>query len=312
MKKDRPTHKKCRHCKEWFSFSKRAPLSQRFCSGSCWAKYRNANPKWREAQSKRMKAAADPEVMRKMAQAMWRDPEMRAHLTEGSRKRANTKEHLASMQEHNKKVWADPAFRKGHSERSKKLLTEKWADPDYRERISAQTVELNKRRWADPEFRERTSFSIRVAMHNPLEKKRRLKQARELANRPETRARSSRGMKARWDDPDQRAKMSERSSETQKKRMRDDPVYRAQKVEQLRKAAQSPEWRARMSEQNKKKWADPEYRAHRKALWTPERAAEQAAANAKRWSDPEYKARVSKAISEAKRRKNKERQERTK
>ena len=299
--KQRPTHKKCRHCGEWFSFSKRARLTQKFCSLSCSSSFRNAQPKWKKAQSQKIKAKTDPKVMRARARALWRDPEIRARLTEERRARSNTKEHRAHMAEHNEKIWADPEFRKKQSKRAKKVAAKLWADPAFREKISATTTEANKQRWADPDFKKKTSFRIRVTLAQPLQKKRRSKQSRERMQRPEERARVSQQAKEQWQDPQFRALVSENSREAALRNWRD-PAYRAKNLPKLLKAARSPETRARMTEFNKQNWADPEYVARKKAWWTPERKAEQAEKNARQWSDPEYKARVSKKISEAKRR----------
>jgi hypothetical protein len=300
--KERPTHKKCRQCGEWFSFSKRAHLKQKFCSLGCSATYRNASPKWRKAQSRKIKAKTDPEIMRERAKALWRNPEIRDRLTEERRTRSNTKEHRAHMAEHNKKLWANAVFRKQHTERARKLAVKQWRDPAYREKMSAATSEMNKQRWADPEYKKKISFRIRVALHNPLTKKRQSKLSRERMQRPELRAQASQQMKERWQNADQRARMSEQSRKSARRKWRDDSGYRAKILASLRKVAQSPKHRAWLSELNKQRWADPEYRARREVLLTPERRAAISEQNKKRWSDPKYKARVGKKISQAKRR----------
>src|SRR5215831_10892040 len=104
----RPTHKKCLNCREWFWLKPRANRRQRFCTRSCWATYRNAQPKWKKVQSQKARTSANPEVMRERARRVWRDPDRRARLLDKLRARANTKEHLAWMVEHNKRIWADP------------------------------------------------------------------------------------------------------------------------------------------------------------------------------------------------------------
>lgn len=297
MTRDKPTHKQCRQCGEWFTLKPRANRRQKFCTVSCSSKYRNAQPKWKKAQSRRMKAKTDPEVMRERAKALWRDPEMRARLSEQRRIQSNTKEHLASMVEHNKKLWKDDEFRKRHTERSSKQAIEQWRDPVYREKMTALTAEKNKQRWADSDYKERVSRKIRIAKALPLAKKQQSKTSRELAQRPEEKVRKSKQMKERWSDPEQRAQMSKNSSETAIRKWRDDPAYRKKHTAVL--LANAPENSARMSKLNKKRWSNPKYVAQRKAWWTPERKAAQAEKNKKRWSDPKYKARVGKAISKA-------------
>jgi len=300
MTAERPTHKKCRQCGEWFNLSKRASLKQKFCCGSCAATYRTSDPKWRKAQSEKIKAQCDSEVMRERSRKAWDDPETRAYLTEKTRERANTKEHKAYMLEHNKKMWADPEFRAAQTESKRKRSVKQWEDPAFREKMSAVTTQTNKKRWADPEFKKRTGFRIKLALAQPLEKKRKSAESKERMNRPENRARASEQAKQQWENPEYRAFMSGVSHETAVKRWQD-PVYRKQQIANLKKASQSPEHRARMSEQGKRLATDPVAIARRKAWWDAGGKAKQIEANKKRWADPEYKARVSKAISEAKR-----------
>jgi hypothetical protein len=238
-KREKPTHKQCRQCGEWFKLRRYASPTQRFCTVGCWTAWRNAQPEWRKAQSAKIKAQTDSEVMRTKSLGM--SQEARAKIAEATRKRANSKQHLAWMAKHNEQLWSDKEFRKRHAERSREQVAKQWTDPTYRQKMSAQTTELNKKRWADPDFRERTSHNIRIALLAPLEKKRRLETARRLAQTSEHRERASNELKARWADPEQRALMSAYSRETQLK-----------------------------------KWSDPEYRKKQKAAWTPERRAAQA------------------------------------
>jgi len=192
MMREKPTHKECRQCGEWFELPPYAPPKRRFCSVSCWAKWRNSQPKWRKAQSERAKAHADPEVMRERARSIWRNPELRARLSAQRRELSRSKEHLAHMVEHNKKLWENKEFRKRHAERSRQQIIERWRDPIYRAKMSAQTIEQNKQRWADPRYAEKTSRNIRIAKAAPLGKRRQREHARELAQRPEEKARRSR------------------------------------------------------------------------------------------------------------------------
>jgi hypothetical protein len=298
MKKPpKPTHKECRQCHQWFELPRYSRPTRRFCSLSCAATFRMNQLKNRKAQSEIAKAHADPEVMRERARALWRDPEVRARLVEERTARSNTKEHLAWMAEHNKRLWQDKEFRKRHTERTSKRSAEKWLDPEYRAKMSAATAEANRKRWADPEYRDRVSWKIRIAKAQTHVKRRQKEVALELAQRPEEQDRKSQRMKDRWADPEQRARMSALASETAKRKWQE-PEYRENKIAMLRSTVEKS--RARMIEMNKKNLADPEYLARRKAWWTPERRAAQIEANKKRWDDPEYKARVGKKISEAK------------
>jgi hypothetical protein len=297
----RPTHKKCRQCGEWFMLGKYERLTRKFCTYSCASTHRNAQPKWKKRQSKLMKKLATPEVMRERSLKMWRDPAMRAHLSEKSRQQANTKEHHAWMIEHNKKLWTAPEyaeFRQQHSERTRKTAKKQWDDPAFREKISALTTEANKKRWADPEYKKRVGFKIRIAFAQPLSKAKRSKSSRKQMMRPEQRTRISKLSKELWQNPEYRALVTESSRAAAIRNYRN-PFYRVKKLAALRKWVQSPEGRAQMSELNKKRWEDPEYRARQKALWTPEKSAALSELNRKRWADPKFKKRVAKKISKA-------------
>jgi hypothetical protein len=298
-KKNKPIHKQCRQCGEWFTLDPRANRRQKFCTVSCAATWRGAQPKWKKAHSKRMKARVDPEAMREMSRAMWRNPEIRERLTNNARIRGNSPEHLAAMVEHNKKLWSDAEFRKQHEERSRQQFSNAWSNPEFREKASALTAELSAQRWADPDYRKKVSRSIRIAKAAPLEKKRQAKVNAERSQSPEARARSSQQMSERWADPEQRAQMTANASETAKRNWRDNPAYRKKHLATLRKNA--PQSSVRMKETMKRLWADPAYVAEQKAKWTPERRAAQAEVNRKRWSDPKFKASVSANISKARR-----------
>jgi hypothetical protein len=298
----RPDFKRCRECGEWFSFGEKANRKQRFCTYSCAAKYRMRDPKLRKAQSRRAKALTKKLDMREIARAMWRDPKMRAHLTEQTRMRSNTKEHQRVMAKHNKKLWHDPKyaeFRKRHAERTSEVAKAMWSDPEFRKQKSIETTEKNRQRWADPKYKARVSAAIRAAKATTTGKLRSSAAARARVTQ-EQKERTSQMMKARWADPELRKEMTERSRETGRRNWRD-PFYRARASERSRTLMQSPEHRARVAEQNRKRWADPEYVARQKALRsTPEFKARAAERTRLRWADPKFKARVAASISKAK------------
>ncbi len=290
--------RRCRQCNEWFLLTSNMPR-KRFCSVSCAAIWRGKQPKWKKRRSELSKAQADPEAMRQRSVEMWRNPEIRARLTEERRRRSNDPKHIAGMIEHNKRLWSDPTFRKQHTERTSEQAKKQWADPEYRATMSARTTEANKLRWADPDYKERVSRKIRIAKKATLVMKRQREAAKEVAMRPEARARSSERLKARWRDPEQRARMLERSRETAI-RTAADPKFRLNQMAKLAAHSRSEEHRQKMSVVNKERWANPEYRAYRKALWEESGRAKQIERNKRHWADPKYKARVSKAISVAK------------
>ena len=154
-----------------------------------------------------------------MSRAMWRDPAVRAKLT---KQRTNSETSRALMEAVNKKQWADPEFRKRHAARSKKSVAELWRDPIFRKKISAFMVEENKQRWSDPDYKDDTSRSIRIALAQPLQRKRISKQAREQTQKPEWRERMRAVMLERWQDPAYRATMSKKLSERARERWRRD------------------------------------------------------------------------------------------
>ena len=302
-RRKRPEFKQCRQCKEWYSPRPRAQPWQRFCSVSCAAKHRQAQPRRRAEQSRRAKAlaaAVGTEVMRERARVAWRDPEYRARMIEGIRARANTQARRDQMIKVNKKIWSNPEFRKRQSERARELSRRQWSDPAYRAKMSALKSEQNKKLWADPELRQKMIFGIRVSKRGLKERLRMSRAAREVMNRPEQKERSRQHFKRLWADPEYRARITKACSERARQRWRN-PAYRRQRLAALKAWVRSPEGRARMSESNKQRAASPEWQAKQRALWTPERRAKQAEINRKRWADPKFKARVAKKIAKVRR-----------
>jgi hypothetical protein len=227
--------------------------------------------------------------MREKSRRMWKNPETRERLTEW--RRNNNKKYRVAMNELNKRQWQDGEYRKRVKEHSRKQMIARWQDPAFREKMGALSTELNKKRWSNPVFKDRVSRSIRVAMLDPIRKKRKQEVNAEIARRPENRARSSEALKQRWRDPEYRKRKSAELSEQAKKKWRD-PEYRRKQIEVLKRYARSPENIARIRQLAVENHGKP---------WTPERRAAQAERNRKRWSDSKYKETVSRNISKAKR-----------
>ena len=206
----KPTHKKCRGCGEWFSLGKYERPTRKFCSVSCFATWRNAQPKWKKAHSEKIKAQTDPKTMREKSLAAWRNPVTRDKMVKIRRAPALAEKSRAKMQKINKEIWADPEFRRRHVERSKKTAKELWNDPIFRIKISEGMTEINKQRWADPDYKEATSLSIRIALAQPLEKRRRSQRTREIMGTPEARERARAQMKKQWQDPEYRAAIAKK------------------------------------------------------------------------------------------------------
>jgi hypothetical protein len=298
MKKKPVLQRKCRQCGQWFSKKRLASKTQKFCTVGCAAAHRGADPRWRKAHSERLKGKCDPEMMRERARSIWRNPELRARLTENSRQRANTQEHHDRMIKHNKKIWSDPEFRRRHTERTKQQTKKQWNDPAFRKKILAASVKASRERWADPEYKKRVSASIRAAKAKPEAKARQSEIMRERAQKPEWIALQREKLNKLWRDPAYRTKMSEQSRMIAERNWLFNPSYRAKKTAVLKKWAQSPENRARLSALNK----TPEATARRKAWWTVERRIALTEENERRWSDPKFKKRTGRRISKAKRR----------
>jgi hypothetical protein len=123
----------------------------------------------------------------------------------------------------------------------------------------------------------------------------------------------------RFQDPKERAKLSERlrgkkrSSASRKRysmakrKMWKDPKMRAKMIAAFRKIAQDPEVKARRSKISKELWQDPKFRARMvrilRAVWKARPLstvgrAKLVAAQKKRWKDPDYRARMA-ALSKA-------------
>mmetsp|Transcript_30877 Transcript_30877/g.69365 ORF Transcript_30877/g.69365 Transcript_30877/m.69365 type:complete len:470 (-) Transcript_30877:303-1712(-) len=152
------------------------------------------------------------------------------------------------------------------------------------------------------------------------EKKVKAKEKKSRGLSPETRAKISAKLKARWANETYKAQMlavlkntprnahteatKQKISETLKKRYAEDPEYKAK----LRAAAASvsPEVRARISATLKAKWKDPEYRAsklaNRGAKLSPEHKKAISEAIKKKWrEDEEYRSSAVQSMRSANR-----------
>jgi len=169
----------------------------------------------------------------------------------------STREKISEGQ---KRLWADPEYRKRQSEAIRGALTNpgeaqlrakvkhnqnmkrRWADPEYAKHMSQATrrswensavrkgrVEGIKRSWADPERHKRTSAAIK----------------RSLA-KPEVVQRISEASKRKWADPE----IHERMSVAIKKSL-SRPEVRQQRSESMKRVCADPGWRRRRSESQK-------------------------------------------------------------
>lgn len=123
-------------------------------------------------------------------------------------------------------------------------------------------------------------------------------------------------MKKRWEDPEFRARMSEKT-----KRQWENSEFRKKQAELKKRRWEDPEYRKMMSETTKQQWEDPEFREMQAKLlrwrwedsefrtmmsettkqqWEdPEFRATQARLNKERWENPEYRMMMSqKAIKQ--------------
>ena len=237
--KGKPTHKKCRQCGEWFELPAYAKPTQRFCTLSCSAEWRTNTPEFKKAQSERSKAymQRNAKRMHDAVQALWNDPERREVLVEQARVRSNRKTHLAWMQEHNKRLWKDPEFRKRHSERTTKMLKKRWSDPVEVAKNAARMSKQSKQRWADPVKRQTMSWSNKIAQLAPLTRKKKRELSRARMSTPEAKAKASATLKAMWRDPAYRLRMSKDASTRLRKRWAD-PAYRARMTKARRSRAE--------------------------------------------------------------------------
>lgn len=237
--KDRPKrYKRCRWCNEWFELPVYAKPTRRFCTRSCGAKWRSNQPAFKKAQSERSKVCVKKyaQKLHDAVQALWADPERRAVQVEKARERSNRPQHLAWMQEHNKRIWKDPEFRKRHVKRSSKMMQERWRDPEALAKNAAQMSRESKKRWADPVKRQTMSWSIKIAQLAPLTVKKKRELGRVRMSTPENKAMASANLKKLWANPEMRARFAKEQGERMKKRWRD-PKYRALKAAQGREQA---------------------------------------------------------------------------
>ena len=151
------------------------------------------------------------------------DPEYRKRISETLKERCSDPEVRRKMAEAQKKVHSDPEYRKRISETSKKRAS----DPEYRKKLS----ETQKKRCLDPEVRKRMA-----------------EVCKERWSDPEYRKRISEAVKERCSDPEVRRKRSEIQ-----KKVHADPEYRKRISETLKGKSRSKETRKRIASAKKGK-----------------------------------------------------------
>ncbi|MGI8995924.1 MAG: DNA gyrase subunit A [Pyrinomonadaceae bacterium] len=175
--------------------------------------------------------------------------------------RMNFLEHLHLHAEHLKELWQDEGFRKAQRKGVKRYYD---SHPEVREERRRRFVRQNK----DEAFRRENGQRVAATLK------------RVYQDDPAARAEISRRMKALWDDPDYRIKMSaalsgiEKRPLTPKEKARvariiseksramwKDEGKRAEIVAAITRALTSPEVRAKISATSQRLWQNPEYRA---------------------------------------------------
>jgi DNA gyrase subunit A len=170
-------------------------------------------------------------------------------------------EHLHVHAEHLKVLWTDTEFRKAQHEGVQRYYEN---HPEVLEARGERFASQNK----DESFRRENGPRISASLKQKYSEDR------------EARAEISRRMKALWDDPDYRAKMSAALKGVQKREltpeekarvaqiiseksraMWGDDSKRAEIVSAISRAMDSHEVRARISRNSRRLWQDPEYRA---------------------------------------------------
>lgn len=214
------------------------------------------------------------------------------------------------LSERNKKLWADPKYRRKMSRNSSKMIREKrkdpefakllsegnarlWKNSEYRKKMSGIATELNKKRWADPEYRKRKTKELSKMSKKLWEDPEYRKIKSEQASKQ-----MSKQMTDNWKDSKYRKKQSKRMAKISKK-MWEDPDHRKNISEksskQLRKQWENPDFKEKMSKQSteilNRLWKNSEYRKNQSKR-TTER-------NNQSWQDPSYREKQIKLILKA-------------
>lgn len=194
--------------------------------------------------------------------------------------------------------YLDPEDNRRYRENLSASLKELWNRPERREEARQRSLAA----WNDPEVTARRLASMKQAYLNPLVQAknaaqlaalradpdaqlRRLEASRLAHQSPEVRAKLKEAwsnpvllqdqadrVKARWQDPEAKAKMQD-ARWTDEKKAKQAANLEARRAKMLE--AMTPEARAKQAEKMKAKWADPEFRAKVAATKAAKKAAKQ-------------------------------------
>lgn len=264
----------------------------------------------RRAEARRKTLEENPEIVEKMRASMvaaWANPERRKVTSEriksfwqegGSYDRMiasmNTPEAKRNRSEAGVKRFENPDELARHAAR----MAEVWSTPEKKEEARLRALAVH----ADPEISARRSASLKLAYQDPVTKAKNAAQRQALLDDPEIQARRLKAarealqsaemsaklkqawtnpellqgqadrLKARWQDPEAKAKMHD-ARWTDEKKAKQAANLEARRAKMLE--AMTPEARAKQAEKMKAKWADPEFRAKVAATKAAKKAAKQ-------------------------------------
>lgn len=209
---------------------------------------------------------AKRERYREQTRKMWNDPQYRQRVSEKIRA-SRTDEFLAEQSQRMLDMWEDEAYREKtissmvaaweDADERREAIRDRWAEQKQDDEFMDSFRDAIIKGWEDAdERREAVSKSNGRLWSDPDHKAKRVKAIKKAARKPKTRKILSERMQARWDDPEERARLTE-----------------------INRNSRTVEQGEETSLRNKELWSDPEHRARRCAniskSWTPERRAAQ-------------------------------------
>jgi len=243
------------------------------------------------------------------------DSEYVKKIAEGRRKFIENNREIFSQRAKNlnKKLWANPAFRRRHSERIKKMwqdleykeymrkassknLKLLWERKDFQELMSKIKSQELKKRWQNKNYREIMAewmkrLSIKI-WSNPKHKEYISRLMKERSKDPNWRKRQSIIAKVLWRDPKYRAKYPSNHFSKMAKKLWEDPKFRELQKRKTIQQWQDPEFRKKVIETVK---ARNLQRIKEDPTFMKELTEKAKIALCKNWKDPRYKEKVIKS-----------------
>lgn len=236
-----------------------------------------ADPQRRKVSSDRLKSLWEEGGAYDRMIAAMNTPEAKRKRSEATLKRFEDPVELAKHAARMAEIWGTPERRE--EQRQRALVSH--ADPD----VKAKRIQSLKLAYQDPVTKAKNAAQRQALLDDPEMQLRRLKAAREALQSAEMSAKLKQAwtnpellqgqadrLKARWQDPEAKAKMHD-ARWTDEKKAKQAANLEARRAKMLE--AMTPEARAKQAEKMKAKWADPEFRAKVAATKAAKKAAKQ-------------------------------------